>query len=90
MLRDGMYDLTFRYDATYRITTFNNQGGNAASPHQVGGGSDRRRRFDCEDIPALSIQNTLNAHGHPPVFRQAGFSGSALPIWHHFKASRLY
>jgi hypothetical protein len=73
MLGDGMCDVTFRYEATYHVTTFHDQGGNAARPHQVGGGSDRRSRLDCEDVRALAIQNILNAHGHSPVFRRTCF-----------------
>jgi hypothetical protein len=80
MLGDGMYDLTFRYEPIYHIAAFHDQGGNAASPHQVGGGSDRRRRLDCKDVRTLAIQNILNAHGHPPVLRQACSSPPAAPV----------
>src|ERR1700730_11717371 len=67
MLGDGMYDIAFRYEATYHVATFYDQGGDTVCPHQGGGSSDRRSRVDCEDLRALAIQNILNAHEHPPV-----------------------
>src|ERR1700730_6159418 len=66
MLRDGMYDIAFRYEATYHVATFYDQGGDTVRPHQGGGSSDRRSGVDCEDRRALAIQNILNAHEHPP------------------------
>jgi hypothetical protein len=65
MLRDGMYDLAFRYEATYHISTFYDQGGDTVRLHQLRSSSDRRSWVDGEDLGVFAIQNVLNAHEHP-------------------------
>src|SRR5271169_4939310 len=78
VLRDGMYDLAFRYEATYHISTFHDQGGDTVRLHQLRSSSDRRSWFDREDLGALATQNILNAHEHPPVSRRGFFLGLCL------------
>src|SRR5271170_1272005 len=77
VLRDRMYDVAFRYQATYHVTTFHDQGGDTARPHKVGSSSDRRSWLDRENIGALTIQNILNAHEHLLIRGQPIFYCSA-------------
>jgi len=71
MLRDRMYDVAFRYEAAYDVSTLHDQGGHSVRLHQPRGGPHRRGRIRCKDLATLAIQKILNAHEHPSVLSQA-------------------
>ena len=66
MSRDGMHDVAFRYESDDCIAVFHDQCRNAPLLHPIGGVPDRLSRADRDDLAAIAIKNSLNAHDHDP------------------------